>query len=101
MSHNFEFDLDLEELPPKLLRKIIRASMGKRAKKKMDEATTDDEEDEDDDLADDEDAAEEERDKLSKMAEEQRGEAPSVAVTKDDLPPGIADKLAKKKKKSS
>ena len=101
MSSNFELDLDLEELPPKLLRKIIRASMGKRAKKKMDEADCDEEGcDSEDMLTDDEDDAEEEREKLSNAAEEQRGAAPKVAVTKDDLPPGIGAKLAKKKKSS-
>lgn len=96
-SHNFEFELDLEELPPKVLRKIIRAGMGKRAKKKMEEAESDDEEDL---LDDDEDEAEEERKKLSDAVEEQRGTPPKVEVEKDDLPPGIGDKLSKKKKSS-
>ena len=92
---SFEFELDLEELPPKVLRKIIRASMGKRAKKKMDEAQC-----EDGDCEDDDDEAEEERKKQSEEVERQRGAAPSVEVTKDDLPPGIGDKLAKRKKSS-
>ncbi len=100
---DFNFDITdadtLEQLPAKVLRQIIRAGMGKRAKKKMDEADEDEEEEDELDL-DDEDEAEEERDKLSRMAEEQRGEAPKVEVTKDDLPPGIGDKLAKKKKSS-
>lgn len=103
MSSHVEFDLgdlekvvDLENLPPKVLRQIIRAGMGKRAKKKMAEADHDDEEL----LEDDDNAAEEEREKLSSAAEEQRGQAPKVAVTEDDLPPGIGAKLAKKKKSS-
>lgn len=96
MSHDFGFELDLEELPPKLLRKIIRAGLGKRAKKKMSEADSDEEEL----LEDDDNSAEEEREKLSQAAEDQRGAAPKMEVTKDDLPPGIGDKLAKKKKSS-
>ena len=108
MSSSTEFDLgdlekivDLENLPPKVLRQIIRAGMGKRAKKKMAEADCDDEGcDPEDMLADDDNEAEEEREKLSNAAEEQRGAAPKVAVTEDDLPPGIGAKLAKKKKSS-
>lgn len=103
---SFEFELDLEELPPKLLRKIIRAGMGKRAKKKMEEARRaesgreDEDEDDIDDLLDGDDESEEERKKQSEEVERQRGKAPSVEVTKDDLPPGIGDKLAKRKKSS-
>lgn len=99
MSHNFEFELDLEELPPKVLRKIIRAGMGKRAKKKMEEADSDEEEDLLDD--EDEDEAEEDRKKLVDAVEEQRGAPPKVEVESDDLPPGVGDKLSKKKKKTS
>lgn len=99
MSFEPMFELDLEELPPKVLRKIIRAGMGKRAKKKMEDARRDSDDDEDD-IEDDENEAEEEREKLSRLAEEQKGKAPSIEVTKDDLPPGIGDKLAKRKKSS-
>lgn len=79
---------DLEMIPAPVLRRIIRAGLGKRAKKKMEEAEYEGEDDEADE-------AEEEREKLSKMAEEQRGEAPKVSVTKDDLPPAVQKKLKK------
>jgi hypothetical protein len=97
VSSDFELDLEknLEDVPPKLLRKIIRAGLGKRSKKKMSEAECED--DEDCDLTEDEDEAEIERDKLSRAAEEQRGEAPKLAVSRDDLPPGVADRMKKKK----
>lgn len=98
MSRDFEFDIDLDDLPNKLLRKIIRSGLGKRARKKMEQARCEDGdcEDEDEEL----DEAEEEREKLSRLAEEKRGEAPKVEVTKDDLPAGVASKLARKKKSS-
>lgn len=94
MSHKIELELDtdsLESLPPRVLRQIIRAGMGKRVKKKMQEAEYDEEED---------DEAEEERNKLVDAVEEQRGAPPKIEVQKDDLPPGVGDKLAKKKKSS-
>ena len=84
--------VDLEDIPPRLLRKMLRSSMTKRAKKLMDQAKSDDDEEEDDSEAEDE------REKLANMVEESRGESPKVPVTKDDFTDGQQKKLAKKDK---
>jgi hypothetical protein len=64
-------ELDIEDLPPKALRKLIRSMLAKAGKtpdKKAD------------------DKSDEEREALSDLHEEHKGKAPKVPVTEDDLP---------------
>jgi len=64
-------DLDLEDLPPKALRKLIKSmlsKMGKHASEK------------------DVDEADDEREKLSDLHAEHKGKPPSIPVQDDDLP---------------
>lgn len=64
-------ELDIEDLPPKALRKLIRSMLAKAGKtpdKKAD------------------DKSDEEREALADLHEEGKGKAPKVPVTEDDLP---------------
>lgn len=72
MPHDMPADLDLEDLPPKALRKLIRQMLAKGCKV---EPT-----DEDTDKLDDE------RQKLSDMHSERKGKPPEIPVSEDDLP---------------
>lgn len=65
---------NLEDYPPKLLRKMVRQLLAERSRKP---GQTDDEEAE---------AAEEEREKLADLHAEKKGAVPSVPVTSNDLP---------------
>ena len=70
--------LDIDELTPAQLRKLLRRVMAKglsRSKEEKDE---------------DIEKAEEEREKLSKMREESNGKGPSPKVKKEDLPSGLS-----------
>jgi hypothetical protein len=64
-------DLDLEDLPPKALRKLIKSMLSKMGKHASDK----DVEDTDD-----------ERQKLSDLHAEHKGKPPSIPVQDDDLP---------------
>lgn len=76
-------DLDLEDLSPKTLRKMLRALLAKNAGKASDEEKE----------ADD-DKAEEERTKLSDLHAEKKGKSEEVPVTEDDLPFELRDESA-------
>ena len=65
--------LDIDELTPAQLRKVIRRLMAKGVEKG---------EDSDKEV----EKSEEEREKLSKLREESNGKGPSPKVEKDDLP---------------
>lgn len=66
-------ELDIEDLPPKALRKLIRSMLAKSGKPTGKK---------------DDDKADEEREALSDLHEEHKGKAPKVPVTEDDLPFG-------------
>jgi hypothetical protein len=67
-------ELDIEDLPPKALRKLIRSMMAKVGKPR--------------DAKSDEDA-DEEREALADLKEETKGKAPKIPVIEDDLPPEL------------
>lgn len=66
-------ELDLDDLPPKVLRKMLRQMIGKKGK-------SDEEKDKEIDKAD------KEREDLASMHAQSRGGAPEIPVTKDDIP---------------
>jgi len=71
-------DDDVAKLPASVLKKMVRALKAKRlAEREADESG--------------EYKAEEEREKLASLHEEQKGKAPKVPVSKDDLPEGLAE----------
>lgn len=76
--------LDIDELTPAQLRKVIRRLLAKGGVK---------EEDAEKDM----EKAEEEREKLSKLREESNGKGPSPEVEKDDLPEELQESVAEKK----
>lgn len=64
-------DLDLEDLPPKALRKLIKGMLAKMGKPANDK---------------DVEEADDERQKLADLHEEHKGKAPRIPVQKEDLP---------------
>lgn len=64
-------ELDLEDLPPKALRKLIKSMLAKAGKAKDDKAA---------------DESDEEREALSDLHEEHKGKPTPIPVMKDDLP---------------
>jgi hypothetical protein len=69
-------ELDIEDLPPKALRKLIRSMMAKAGKPRDDDAA---------------DKADDEREALADLKEESNGKAPKIPVSEDDLPPELRD----------
>jgi hypothetical protein len=69
-------ELDIEDLPPKALRKLIRSMMAKTGKPRTDAET---------------DKADDEREALANLKEETNGKAPKIPVIEDDLPPELRD----------
>lgn len=67
-------ELDLEDLPPKALRKLIKSMLAKAGKAAGKEAN---------------DKADEEREALADLHEEHKGKASPIPVLKDDLPPEL------------
>lgn len=72
MAHDMPADLDLEDLPPKALRKLIRQMLAKGCKVQPDDKDTD--------------KLDDERQKLSDMHAERKGKPPEIPVTEDDMP---------------
>lgn len=64
-------ELDLEDLPPKALRKLIKSMLAKAGKKPSPK---------------DDDKADEEREALTDLHEKHKGKPTPVPVTEDDLP---------------
>jgi hypothetical protein len=64
-------EVDIEDLPPKTLRKMLRALMLKAKGKPSKEGA---------------DEADEERQKLADLHAEKKGKPPEIPVEKDDLP---------------
>lgn len=64
-------DLDLEDLPPKALRKLIKSLLAKAGKPSSGK---------------DADSADDERKKLSDLHAEHKGKPPEIPVTDEDLP---------------
>lgn len=77
-------EIELEDLPPRVVRKMLRALMAKGVNVSEEESE------------EDVDKSEEEREELSALHEEGKGESPKVPVEEDDLP---EDGKKKKKKK--
>lgn len=73
-------EIDLDDLPPKVLRKMLRQMMGKEAKS---------EEDNEKEI----EKADKEREDLADLHAQSRGGAPEIPVTKDDLPEHMQDVL--------
>jgi hypothetical protein len=72
MAHEMDpSQLDLEDLPPKALRKLIRQMLSKGCAPPSDE---------------DADKVDDERQKLSDMHASRKGKPPEIPVTDDDLP---------------
>jgi hypothetical protein len=94
MSHANFSTLDLEDLTPKQLRKLLGGfAMRHLTPKEKEEAKKDSEED-----------ADKENDDLVDLHEEKKGDSKPPKVTKGDLPPGLkiaADKEDKKDKKKN
>lgn len=68
-------ELDLEDLPPKALRKLIKSMLAKAGKKPEGK---------------DAEKADEEREALSDLHEETNGKPTPIPVKKDDLPPELS-----------
>ncbi len=68
-------ELDLEDLPPKALRKLIKSMLAKAGKKPESK---------------DADKADEEREALTDLHEETNGKPAPIPVTEEDLPPELA-----------
>lgn len=77
-------DFDLEDMPPKVLRKIIRSLMSKMSAKPGERAGRKDADTEKEDK---------ERDDLADLHEETKGAGPKQPVKKDDLPFEIDDEM--------
>lgn len=71
-------EIDLEDLPPKTLRKMIRALMAKCARKPGDPPA-------------DEEGSEKEREDRADLHEEKKGKGHKQPVEKDDLPFDLGD----------
>lgn len=82
--------LDLEDLTPAQLRKLLR-SMACSGSMKQDQKEKDEEADE----------AAEENEKLVSLDEETKGKSKAPPVAEDDLPEEIAERKTKTKKKGS
>lgn len=72
-----ELEFELDDLPPKMLRKMLRQMMAKKSKKP---GEIDDE---------DADKADDEREALSDLHASGKGKPPEIPVTEDDLPESL------------
>jgi hypothetical protein len=68
-------ELDLEDLPPKALRKLIKGMLAQAGKKPEGK---------------DAEKADEEREALTDLHEEQKGKPTPIPVTEEDLPPELS-----------
>lgn len=67
-------ELDIDDLPPKVLRKMLRQLLAKNGKPRSEQGD------------DAEDAAEKEREDLADLHAEHKGKGPEIPVTDEDLP---------------
>jgi hypothetical protein len=72
-------ELDIDDLPPKVLRKMLRQLMAKKGKPRSEQGE------------EAEDAAEKEREDLADLHAEHKGKGPDIPVTDDDLPEALKD----------
>lgn len=70
-------ELDIDDLPPKVLRKMLRQLMAKKGKPRSEQGE------------EAEDKAEEEREDLADLHAEHKGKGPDIPVTDDDLPESL------------
>lgn len=83
-------ELDIDDLPPKVLRKMLRQLMAKKNKPRSEQGD------------DEEEKAEEEREDLADLHEEHTGKGPDIPVTDEDLPESLrGDSEEEPKKKDS
>lgn len=73
-----DLDIDIDDLPPALVRKLLRRMVAKRLSDKDPEEAEKDEED-----------SEKERKKLADLHKEKKGTPPKMPVEEDDLPEGM------------
>jgi hypothetical protein len=70
-------ELDIDDLPPKVLRKMLRQLMAKKGKPRSEQGEKA------------EDDAEKEREDLADLHAEHKGKGPDIPVTDDDLPEAL------------
>lgn len=79
-------EIDIEDMPPKMLRKMLRTMMaGCKCGENVEEAI---------------EQADKDREELSNLQAENNGKPPEVPVTKDDLPSKPDEEEDDKKKKA-
>lgn len=87
-----EMELELDDLPPKMLRKMLRQLLAKKNKSRSEQGD------------DAEDKADDEREDLADLHAEHKGKGPDIPVTDEDLPEslrGDSEEEEEPKKKDS
>lgn len=85
-----EMELELDDLPPKMLRKMLRQLLAKKNKPRSEQGEEKEEE------------ADDEREALADLHEEHTGKGPDIPVTDEDLPESLrGDSEEEPKKKDS
>lgn len=72
-----ELEMDIDDLPPKVLRKMLRQMMAKKGKPRSEQGS------------DEEDKADDEREALADLHAEHKGKGPEIPVTDEDLPESL------------
>jgi hypothetical protein len=72
-----ELEMDIDDLPPKVLRKMLRQMMAKKNKPRSEMEDGE------------EDKAEDEREALADLHAEHKGKGPEIPVTDEDLPESL------------
>lgn len=85
-----DMEIDIDDMPPKVLRKLVRQLCGKKNKEASKE--------EDDENEEAIEKADNEREELSNLQSETNGTPPEVAVLEDDLSDDAKSKIEKNKK---
>lgn len=75
-----ELEMDIDDLPPKVLRKMLRQMMAKKGKSRSEIEKIEGSE---------EDKADDERQALADLHAEHKGKGPEIPVTDDDLPESL------------
>lgn len=72
-----DLEMDIDDLPPKVLRKMLRQLMKKNGKPRSEMGE------------EEEDKADDEREALADLHAEHKGKGPDIPVTDDDLPESL------------
>lgn len=75
-----ELEMDIDDLPPKVLRKMLRQMMAKKGKSRSEIEKIEGSE---------EDEADDERQALADLHAEHKGKGPEIPVTDEDLPESL------------